>query len=126
LQTLWSSPAQLEAQGQQVIRCTEIALSCMDMDWHKRPSILNIIDELNKTEKRIEMVTNHELDPSPSLASTSNVAQPAASPPPSTPSPAPSVIASISDVLVLDCDDIDITSEARDQFPENSKAEVCR
>ncbi|KAF7005047.1 hypothetical protein CFC21_020196 [Triticum aestivum] len=73
LQIPSSSPEQLEAQCQQVKRCTEIALSCMDMDWRRRPSIVNILDELNETEKCIEKATNYEQDPSPPIASTSSV-----------------------------------------------------
>ncbi|XBI60640.1 hypothetical protein VPH35_041549 [Triticum aestivum] len=97
LQTPWSSPEQLEAQCQQVKRCTEIALSCMDMDWRRRPSIVNILDELNETEKCIEKATNYEQDPSPPIASTSSVVQPAASPPPTTPFPPPCIIATFSE-----------------------------
>ncbi|XP_037488265.1 disease resistance protein RGA4-like isoform X1 [Triticum dicoccoides] len=54
LQGEWSSPEPVEAQCQQIKRCTEIALSCMELDRHKRPSIVDIIHELNETEVFIE------------------------------------------------------------------------
>ncbi|XBI60650.1 hypothetical protein VPH35_041555 [Triticum aestivum] len=76
LQTTWSSPEPLEAQCQQVKRCSEIALSCMETDRHKRPSIVDIIHELNQTEKIMEKVTSYyeqELSPPPS---NSNVPSP--------------------------------------------------
>ncbi|XP_044335310.1 uncharacterized protein [Triticum aestivum] len=85
LQATWSPPELVEAQCQQVKRCIEIALSCMEMDRHKRPSVVDIIHELNKTETFIEKITYYELDPSPPLGSTSNVVQPATSSPPSSP-----------------------------------------
>lgn len=40
----------LEAYCKQVNVCTEIALSCMDIDRHKRPNIADIINQLNGTE----------------------------------------------------------------------------
>ncbi|XP_037482605.1 receptor like protein kinase S.2-like [Triticum dicoccoides] len=92
LQATLSSPEPLEAQCQQVRRCTEIALSCLDMDRHKRPSIADVTDELSKTGILIEKITYYEKDPSLPLASTSNVVPPATSPPPSTPSAPPASI----------------------------------
>ncbi|KAM3391749.1 hypothetical protein ACQJBY_013075 [Aegilops geniculata] len=62
LQTIWSSPEPLEAHCKQVKRCTEIALRCMDDDRHKRPSIVDTIHELNKTELLIERATDYEQD----------------------------------------------------------------
>lgn len=44
-----------ESYSEQVKRCIEIAVSCVDEDRHKRPSIGDIINKLNKTE------TIHEL-----------------------------------------------------------------
>jgi hypothetical protein len=127
LKETWSSLELLEAQCRQVKICTEIALSCLKTDRHERPSIVHIINELNETET-FEKVTNCAQDPSP-LSSTSNIVQPAASSPPSTqpppPSPTPSATATFSNVLVLDHDEIDITWDAKNQLPENSKAEVC-
>uniref|UniRef100_A0ACD5ZAB6 Uncharacterized protein n=1 Tax=Avena sativa TaxID=4498 RepID=A0ACD5ZAB6_AVESA len=46
----------LEAYCEQVKICTEIALSCMDIDRHKRPNIVDIIDQLNDTETMINTV----------------------------------------------------------------------
>ncbi|VAH39413.1 unnamed protein product [Triticum turgidum subsp. durum] len=183
LKETWSSPKLLDAQCRQVKICTEIALSCMKTDRHERPSIVDIINDLNETETFIENVSNCEQDPS-LLTSTSNSVQPAASPPPSTQSPppsptsgggrnskfmisrgaqltkhnkkftvhaqnakkwlmsgraggpidpplppplslTPSAIATLSNVLALGHDEIDVTWDAKDQFPDNSKAEVA-
>uniref|UniRef100_A0ACD5XEP5 Uncharacterized protein n=1 Tax=Avena sativa TaxID=4498 RepID=A0ACD5XEP5_AVESA len=44
----------LEGYCQQVNICTKIALSCMETDRHKRPSIVHIIDKLNDTETVID------------------------------------------------------------------------
>jgi len=44
----------LEAYCEQVNICTEIALSCMEIDRHKRPTIADIIHQLNDTEAVIE------------------------------------------------------------------------
>ncbi|XP_047078897.1 uncharacterized protein LOC124689402 [Lolium rigidum] len=41
---------QLEAYCNQVSICTEIALTCMENDRHKRPSIVDIVQRLNGTE----------------------------------------------------------------------------
>ena len=43
------------------------------MDRHKRPSVVDIIHELNKTEIFIENVNVYEQDPSLPPASSSNV-----------------------------------------------------
>jgi hypothetical protein len=48
----------LEAYCEQVIICTEIGLSSMEYDRHKRPSIVDIIDRLDVTETIIEKVTH--------------------------------------------------------------------
>lgn len=40
----------LEPYCKQVKRCIEIAFSCMEVDRHKRPTIGDIINELNETE----------------------------------------------------------------------------
>ncbi|ONM10577.1 Disease resistance protein RPM1 [Zea mays] len=49
LQTTMDAAA-LETYCEQVVRCIEMALSCVETDRHKRPSIGAIIDELNKME----------------------------------------------------------------------------
>ncbi|XP_037419463.1 cysteine-rich receptor-like protein kinase 10 [Triticum dicoccoides] len=49
LQTCLASRS-LEAYCKQVNVCTEIALSCMNIDRHKRPNIADIINQLNGTE----------------------------------------------------------------------------
>jgi hypothetical protein len=46
----------LDAYCEQVNICTEIALSCMEIDRHKRPSIVDIINQLNDTEAMIDKV----------------------------------------------------------------------
>uniref|UniRef100_A0ACD5TXA1 Uncharacterized protein n=2 Tax=Avena sativa TaxID=4498 RepID=A0ACD5TXA1_AVESA len=43
----------LEAYCGQVNRCIEMALRCMDTDRHKRPNIVEIINDLNETETAI-------------------------------------------------------------------------
>lgn len=49
------SPSQpLEASCQQMNICTKVALSCMETDRHKRPTIVYIIDKLNETEAVID------------------------------------------------------------------------
>ena len=89
LQPTWSSTEPLEAQCQQVKICAKIALRCMDKDMYNRPCIVDIIHDLDKTEIFNEKITYYEQDPSPPLASTSTVVQPAASPSiPFRPSPA--------------------------------------
>jgi hypothetical protein len=40
----------------QVRRCIEIALSCVEADRHKRPSIGVIVNTLNKTESCIQIL----------------------------------------------------------------------
>jgi hypothetical protein len=40
----------LESNCKQVKRCIEIALSCVETDRHKRPTIGKIVNELNVTE----------------------------------------------------------------------------
>ncbi|XP_048548950.1 uncharacterized protein LOC125528538, partial [Triticum urartu] len=45
----------LEPYSKQVKRCIEVALSCVDPDRHKRPSIGEIINVLNETETAIQV-----------------------------------------------------------------------
>ncbi|KAM0880242.1 hypothetical protein ACQ4PT_033703 [Festuca glaucescens] len=45
---------QLEAYCEQVNICTEIALTCMEFDRHKRPNIADIIQQFNDTEAVID------------------------------------------------------------------------
>jgi hypothetical protein len=56
LEATYTSPMILEAYCEQVSICTEIGLSSMEYDRHKRPSIVNIIDRLDTTETMIEKV----------------------------------------------------------------------
>nr|WDY61369.1 WTK6-vWA [Triticum aestivum]WDY61370.1 WTK6-vWA [Triticum aestivum] len=56
LQDTWHNSEPVQAYCRQVNVCIEIALSCMDADRNKRPSILDIIDKLNKTETVIEQL----------------------------------------------------------------------
>ncbi|XP_044321077.1 mitogen-activated protein kinase kinase kinase 3 isoform X1 [Triticum aestivum] len=53
-QEKWHNSELLQAYCQQVNICITIALSCMDCDRFKRPSILDIINELNESETVIE------------------------------------------------------------------------
>lgn len=55
LQTTMDAAA-LETYCEQVVRCIEMALSCVETDRHKRPSIGAIIDELNKMETNTDQV----------------------------------------------------------------------
>jgi hypothetical protein len=41
-----------ETYSEQIMKCIEIALSCVENDRHKRPSIGDIIDKLNKMETK--------------------------------------------------------------------------
>ncbi|KAM3197461.1 hypothetical protein ACQJBY_072871 [Aegilops geniculata] len=43
----------LEGYSQQIKKCLEIALKCVELDRHERPSIGDIIDRLNETETLI-------------------------------------------------------------------------
>ncbi|CAM0958763.1 unnamed protein product [Alopecurus aequalis] len=56
-------PHTLEANCEQLSICTDIGLRCMDMDRHKRPSIVDIIHVLDVTETMIEKVLalNHHV-----------------------------------------------------------------
>ncbi|CAL4899286.1 unnamed protein product [Urochloa decumbens] len=47
------SGSEVEFCCEQVKRCIIIALSCVDNDKHKRPSIMEIINKLNETERNI-------------------------------------------------------------------------
>uniref|UniRef100_A0A0E0R5U7 Protein kinase domain-containing protein n=1 Tax=Oryza rufipogon TaxID=4529 RepID=A0A0E0R5U7_ORYRU len=49
LQATWNGSS-LEAYRQQVKTCTEIALKCVEIDRHKRPNILDIVNKINETE----------------------------------------------------------------------------
>ena len=53
-QEKWHNSKLLQAYCQQVNICIIIALSCMDYDRFKRPGILDIIKQLNKTETVIK------------------------------------------------------------------------
>jgi hypothetical protein len=57
LEAIYSSPRILEAYCEQVSICTEIGLSSMEYERHKRPSIVDIVDRLDATETMIEKVT---------------------------------------------------------------------
>ncbi|XP_073351691.1 cysteine-rich receptor-like protein kinase 44 [Aegilops tauschii subsp. strangulata] len=59
LRSTCSSHKQLKAHCHQVNICTEIALSCMEYDRHKRPDIIDIIHRLNDTEATIDRVKLH-------------------------------------------------------------------
>lgn len=48
----------MEAYRQQVKTCTEIALKCVEIDRHKRPNILDIVNKINETETMIGKVIN--------------------------------------------------------------------
>ncbi|EEC67878.1 hypothetical protein OsI_35514 [Oryza sativa Indica Group] len=52
LQATWNGSS-LEAYRQQVKTCTEIALKCVEIDRHKRPNILDIVNKINETETMI-------------------------------------------------------------------------
>ncbi|KAM3353964.1 hypothetical protein ACQJBY_024890 [Aegilops geniculata] len=54
LRSTCSSHKQLKAHCHQVNICTEIALSCMEYDRHRRPDIIDIIHRLNDTEATID------------------------------------------------------------------------
>jgi len=53
LHETWRVSESLEAYCGQVNRCIEMALRCMDTDRHKRPNIVEIINDLNETETAI-------------------------------------------------------------------------
>ncbi|XP_037475198.1 uncharacterized protein LOC119352722 isoform X2 [Triticum dicoccoides] len=58
---LQTTPAyMLEPYCKQVKRCTEIALSCVDADRRKRPSIGVIINMLNETEGNVQLVIKNK------------------------------------------------------------------
>jgi hypothetical protein len=56
LQGTWSGSA-LEAYCQQVKRCTEIALNCLEFDRQRRPNIIAITHELSEMESDTKEVT---------------------------------------------------------------------
>ncbi|GJM95382.1 hypothetical protein PR202_ga12111 [Eleusine coracana subsp. coracana] len=56
LQEKWSGSS-LEAYCQQVKRCTEIALKCVEVERQNRPNIMDIIHELNVLETAADEVT---------------------------------------------------------------------
>ncbi|XP_015697973.1 serine/threonine-protein kinase TAO2-like [Oryza brachyantha] len=63
LQAAWNGFS-LEAYRQQVKTCTEIALKCVETDRHKRPNILDVINEINETETMTgKLPISHGLDP---------------------------------------------------------------
>lgn len=49
-----SSGHLLNAYCQQVKRCTQIALNCLENDRHERPNVVDIIQKLKETEEVIE------------------------------------------------------------------------
>jgi len=51
----------MEPYSEQVMRCIEIALSCVEMERKKRPSIGDIIDKLNKMEIKYQMSSDQIL-----------------------------------------------------------------
>ncbi|OEL14352.1 putative receptor-like protein kinase [Dichanthelium oligosanthes] len=54
-----SSGSSLEAYCQQVERCIEIALKCVENDRDRRPNIMDIIDKLNETETLMNKSRNN-------------------------------------------------------------------
>ncbi|XP_044386752.1 putative cysteine-rich receptor-like protein kinase 35 isoform X4 [Triticum aestivum] len=60
LQETWHASQPLEAYCKQVNICIEIALTCMESDRHKRPTIVDIIHKLNETETVIKELKNDE------------------------------------------------------------------
>lgn len=56
LEPTCTSSQTLDAYCEQVIICTQIALSCVEEHRDKRPSIVDIIDILYATESMIEEV----------------------------------------------------------------------
>ncbi|ONM10569.1 uncharacterized protein [Zea mays] len=64
LQTTMDAAA-LETYCEQVVRCIEMALSCVETDRHKRPSIGAIIDELNKMETNTDQVFSVDICSTP-------------------------------------------------------------
>lgn len=70
LQTTMDAAA-LETYCEQVVRCIEMALSCVETDRHKRPSIGAIIDELNKMETNTDQVLSVDICSTPAQAQPS-------------------------------------------------------
>ncbi|XP_037484978.1 probable leucine-rich repeat receptor-like serine/threonine-protein kinase At3g14840 isoform X3 [Triticum dicoccoides] len=60
LQETWHASRQLEAYCNQVKICIQIALTCMENDRHKRPTIVDIIHKLNQTEIVIKELKNDQ------------------------------------------------------------------
>uniref|UniRef100_A0ACD5W6E2 Uncharacterized protein n=1 Tax=Avena sativa TaxID=4498 RepID=A0ACD5W6E2_AVESA len=54
LEATCTSSRILEAYCEQVSICTEIGLRSMEIDRHKRPSIVDVVDRLNETETMVE------------------------------------------------------------------------
>jgi interleukin-1 receptor-associated kinase 1/coatomer subunit beta' len=42
----------MEQYSEQLMRCIEMALSCVEKEWHKRPRIGDIIRKLNEMEMK--------------------------------------------------------------------------
>ncbi|KAM3406921.1 hypothetical protein ACQJBY_000771 [Aegilops geniculata] len=59
-QETWHASRQLEAHCNQVKICIEMALTCMENDRHKRPTIVDIIHKLNQTETMIKELKNDQ------------------------------------------------------------------
>ena len=56
LQTTLMDAFELETYSKQVVRCIEMALSCVETNRHQRPSIGAIINKLNKMETNTDQV----------------------------------------------------------------------
>ncbi|XP_066337213.1 uncharacterized protein [Miscanthus floridulus] len=59
----------LETYSEQVMRCIEMALTCVETDRHKRPSIGAIIEKLNKMYTTTDQVLPVDTSSSPAQAS---------------------------------------------------------
>ncbi|XP_066337731.1 uncharacterized protein [Miscanthus floridulus] len=58
-----------ETYSEQVMRCIEMALTCVETDRHKRPSIGAIIEKLNKMDTTTDQVLPVDTSSSPAQAS---------------------------------------------------------
>lgn len=66
-----TSEYELESYSEQVKRCIEIALSCLEADRRKRPSIGDIIRKLNETETMLQTSSGFTNDQGLSFSSIS-------------------------------------------------------
>lgn len=71
-----TSEYELESYSEQVKRCIEIALSCLEADRRKRPSIGDIIRKLNETETMLQTSSGFTNDQGLSFSSISQVCLP--------------------------------------------------